>query len=210
VRTLADGKVKLLFRDESVLTLGPASTLTVDEQTAGAAPASRFSVLGSLRAVVTERYAKPGARFEVETPTAIAGVRGTGFITRYDASADETTVVGVFDTTLVRAKGDASGAHEVRLGPGEATTVGRGSYPLGPTHVPDDVLRDLSAATTLTGATGAPGGGAGEIEPSAKRPRENAAAPQQIIDQPVGLLNRGARPGGPIAPPPPPAPPPSR
>src|SRR5262245_7384427 len=55
VRTLADGRVKLLLRDDSVLTLGVSSELTLDEQTVGAqAPASRFGLaVGTIRAVVT-------------------------------------------------------------------------------------------------------------------------------------------------------------
>src|SRR5262245_8432165 len=37
VRTLPDAKLKLLFRDESIYTLAPSSTLEVSEQMAGAA-----------------------------------------------------------------------------------------------------------------------------------------------------------------------------
>ena len=109
LRTLADGRMKLLLRDDSVLTLGASSELTIDEQVVGTqAPASRFGLaVGTLRAVVTERYGTPGARFEVETPTAIAGVRGTGFIASYDAAKEQTVVVGLFDTTFVRSRVEA-------------------------------------------------------------------------------------------------------
>ena len=207
LRTLADGKLKVVFRDDSVLTVGPASTLAITEQTVGAAPVSSFSLLvGSLRALVTERYAKPGARFEVETPTAIAGVRGTGFIAQYDAGGDETTIVGLYDTTLVRARDDTAAGHEVRVGPGEATTVRRGSYPIRPSVLPEDVLRGFTAGTTMSGALRAPAPATPDVKPSARRPREGAAAPQQIIDQPVGLLRHRGR--G-VPPPPPPAPPPA-
>ena len=77
---------------------------------------------------MTERYGASGAHFEVETPTAIAGVRGTGFIANYDASKDETVVVGLFDTTTVRSRADTRALHAVALGPGLATAVKRGSY----------------------------------------------------------------------------------
>jgi hypothetical protein len=208
LRTQADAKLKVVFQDDSVLTVGPASTLAVTEQTVGAAPVSSFSLLvGSLRALVTERYAKPGARFEVETPTAIAGVRGTGFIAQYDPTGEETTIVGLYDTTLVRAHDDTAAGHEVRVGPGEATKVRRGSYPIRPSLLPEDVLRGFSAGTTMSGALRAPSPAAPDVKPSARRPRESAAAPQQIIDQPVGLLRHRGR--G-VAPPPPPAPPPAR
>ena len=209
LRTLADGRLKLLLRDDSVLTLGVSSELTVDEQAVGAqAPASRFGLAaGTLRAVVTERYGKPGARFEVETPTAIAGVRGTGFIATYDAATEQTVVVGLFDTTFVRSRVDTATAQEVHLGPGETTTVRRGSYPLRPSPMPDDVLQGLGAATTVSSS----GGGAAplampapnaSVKPHASRPREDAVAPQQVIDPLVTPGKKG------VAPPPPPAPPP--
>jgi ferric-dicitrate binding protein FerR (iron transport regulator) len=211
LRTLADGRLKVLLRDESVLTLGASSELTVDEQAIGAeAPASRFGLaVGTLRAVVTERYGKPGARFEVETPTAIAGVRGTSFIATYDAAAEQTVVVGLIDTTYVRSRVDSETTREVRLGPGETTTVRRGSYPLRPSPMPEDILQGLGAATTVSAGGGAaplatPAPSA-NIRPRATRPHEDAAAPQQVIDQPlVSPSNKG------IAPPPPPAPPPAR
>ena len=212
LRTLADGRLKLHLRDDSVLTLGVSSELTVDEQTVGTqAPASRFGLaVGTLRAVVTERYGAPGARFEVETPTAIAGVRGTGFIASYDAAKEQTVIVGLFDTTFVRSRVETDKGHEVTLGPGEATTVRRGSYPLRPSPMPDDVLQGLGAATTGS-SSGGGGGGASlaapapnaSVRPRASRPSENAAAPQQVVDQP--LVKTGQK--G-VAPPPPPAPPP--
>jgi hypothetical protein len=210
VRTLADSKMKLLFRDDSVLTLGANSTLTIDEQVAGEAPSSRFSlVVGALRAVVTERYGKPGSRFEVSTPTAIAGVHGTGFIATYDQTADETTVVGLFDTTLVRPAGLGPGAQEVQLAPGDATSVRRGSIPTQPSHMPENVLRGLSAATTVGGGMHAPGtSGSQNVQPNAKHPRQTAGAPQQVIDQPVSIIENSGKAGG-VPPPPPPAPPPA-
>jgi hypothetical protein len=206
VRTLQESKLKLLFRDQSLFTLAPSSTLTVTEQVAGAAaPVSRFSLLlGTVRAVVNERYGEPGARFEMNTPTAVAAVHGTGFIATYDPAVDESVFVGLFDTTLVRGQNDPAGSHEVRLGPGDTTRVGRGSLPLPPTRIPEGVLRGLNAATTTVpdvgggGHHGGPGsqgkGGTGAHGDSV------AASPESPVDQPVQLLNRAHR----RQPPPPP------
>ena len=208
LRTGPEGKLKLLFRDDSVLTLGPSSTLTLDEQVAGGPPSSRFTLaVGTLRAIVTERYGAAGARFEVSTPTAIAGVHGTGFIASFDDKDDKTTVVGLFDTTLVRPAGTAPGAHEVRLAPGQGTTVHRGAFPMQPSRLPENVIRSLSGATTLAaGGVRGPGGpGSGNGQPNAKHPRQNAASQQQVVDQPVSILNKTGAAGG-LAPPPPPPP----
>jgi hypothetical protein len=212
VRTLADSRLKLLFRDDSVLSLAAGSELEVNEQVAGAAaPVSRFSVLaGSVRALVTERYGAPGARFEVETPTAVAGVRGTSFITAYDAANDETVVLGLLDTTRVRSQTDPRGAREVQLGPGQATTVRRGAFPTDVRRMPEDQVRSLTAATALHGEQGAKGGAENPAEPRLpSRPGERTGSPEnRVIDQPVDVLKK-TPPGG-IGPPPPPVPGPRR
>src|SRR5262249_10945662 len=156
VRTLEDSRLKLLFRDDSVLILAASSEMTIDEQTGAAAvPTSRFQLLfGTLKAIVTERYSQPHAQFEVETPTAIAGVRGRGFIAGYDQGADETLVVGLFDTTLVRGRDDAKRTHEVHLGPGQSTRVRRGAFPLRPIRLPDATLRRLDKSTSVGPSAG--------------------------------------------------------
>ncbi len=216
LRTLADSKLKVLLADESVLTLGASSELTVEEQVLAPAPTSRLSlVLGAVRALVNEHYATPGASFEVETPTAVAGVRGTEFIASYDVAAEESVVVGVSDTTLVRSLVDAAGARPVEVGPGETTTVRRGSYPLAPKLAPGNMLRDLGAATTLAASGRSPERefqrrqrGEGTAEPRVpERVKTRGQSPEgEAVDQPVDAIKRR----GPTKPPPPPPPLPSR
>jgi hypothetical protein len=218
LRTAAESRLKLLFRDDSVLTLAASSQLTVNEQTAGEAPTSFFSVLvGTVRALCTERYAQQGARFEMETPTAIAGVRGTGFVVTFDPAPEETRVVGLFDTTAVRSQLDPEGRREVRVGPGEMTTVGRGAYPRLPTAVPEDVLRGLVGATEVGGGAAAPA----TQSPSPLRASKQAATDPRLpkgqegrsvtherdpIDQPLEVLKGPLGRGGKRGPPPPPIP----
>lgn len=213
LRTPADSKLKLVFRDDSVLTLAPNSLLAVDEQVLGAtAPISRFTLfLGAIRALVTDRYGEAGARFEVETPTAVAGVRGTGFITAYDAPREETVVLGLSDTTGVRSKVDPRGEREVRVGPGEMTTVGRGSYPLRPAPTPEGTLRSFSGSTQVRGmkpatrGKGAATGAVGGDPRLPKRAGQGALSPEgqvdQVVDQPPPPEKRRG-----VPPPPPPVP----
>jgi len=211
VRTPAGSKLKLLFRDDSVLTLAPNSQLKVDESVVGTAPVSSFSLfMGAIRAVVTDRYGAQGARFEVETPTAVAGVRGTGFITAYDATREETTVLGLVDTTGVRSKIDPGGAREVRIGPGQMTTVGRGSYPVRPVATPDNTLRSFTGSTEVRGAKpGAQSKGQTGGDPRIpKRAGQGALSPEGQVDQVVDQPQQQK--GGKVRPPPPPVPDPRR
>src|SRR5262249_10919179 len=82
LRTADASRLKILMRDDSVLTLGPKSELVVDQLDVreGGGTSRLGAVVGAVRAVVTDRYGTTGSSFEMKTPTAVAGVRGTGFV----------------------------------------------------------------------------------------------------------------------------------
>jgi len=199
LHTRPGAKLRVTLREESVLSLAPDSQLTVTEQVVAPAAVSRFQLLlGTIKAAVTERYSEPNARFEVETPTAIAGVRGTSFLASYDTAKDESLVVGLTSVTRVRALVDTHGAAEVDLGPGMATRIHRGSRPLAPAPIPQNQLRPLLDATELGAQTG--GRGANRLDARRPvRPGERAVSTEEkAVDQP--LLS----PQSPKPPPPPP------
>jgi len=83
VTTGADGKVKLLMKDMSVLTLGHGSKMVVREYLVNHDAGQRKSILGllsgTLRMLVVKTFSSAGSKFEVRTPTAIAGARSTHY-----------------------------------------------------------------------------------------------------------------------------------
>lgn len=104
LRTREGAKVEIRLNDDSVLTLAEKTVMAIDEQTLQPAGqnTSIFSLLlGKMRAVVSNRYQEPGSRFEVHTPTAVAGVRGTEFLA--ETTADESRFFGIESQTLVQA-----------------------------------------------------------------------------------------------------------
>jgi hypothetical protein len=167
IRTAESSRVKILMRDDSVITLGAKSELVVDQMVVGAdTSTSRMdAVVGAVRAVVTDRYGARGSSFEVKTPTAVAGVRGTGFLLLIDSDGKRTRVVGLYDTTWVRSVMDARGLHEVSVGPGQMTEVLAGGQPSKPRDLSESELDTLAASTIMaagpTGDQPPPGGGAG-------------------------------------------------
>ncbi|HWP64515.1 MAG TPA: FecR family protein [Candidatus Limnocylindria bacterium] len=202
VRTGAASRMKLLFRDDSVLTLAERSELVIDEQVAGAAPTTSFSLLlGKVRAIVTDRYSARGAAFEVRSPTAIAGVRGTSFIAGYDGDRDETQVVGLESITVVRGLVDTTGTRQVRVGPGQSTIVRRGAVPSSPVKLPASAVRVLTGETTASVQRRSDGGANIVAEPRLPRhPGERTGSQEgRVVDQPLPVIRKG-----PIAPPPPP------
>lgn len=105
LRTREGTKMAIRMSDDSMLTLAEKTVITIDDQTLkpSGQNTSIFSLLlGKVRAVVSDRYKEPGSRFEVRTPTAVAGVRGTEFIA--EATADESQFFGLESETVVHLR----------------------------------------------------------------------------------------------------------
>ena len=84
IETRQASRTKALFQDDSVLTVGESSRVEITEYIFNPHE-DRRSVLinlvsGKVRALVGKVFAKPGSRFEVHTPTAVAAARGTYFV----------------------------------------------------------------------------------------------------------------------------------
>jgi outer membrane protein OmpA-like peptidoglycan-associated protein len=82
--TKSQAKLKLLFRDDSVLSLGENTRLQIAENIYHPDQGQRSTVInlmnGSVRALVGKFFGGPGSKFEIHTPTAAAAARGTYFI----------------------------------------------------------------------------------------------------------------------------------
>jgi len=71
-------KVKLLLADDSVLAIGPRSQVTIDELLlSGDSRKGRLNVLAGRFKLAIAAWLNGQSDYEVQTPTAVAGVRGT-------------------------------------------------------------------------------------------------------------------------------------
>jgi len=129
VNTEADGKARIVFEDETAVTVAELTTLRITqfpELARARSETTRLTVLaGAVRVGV-----KPTARSPVElwTATAVAAVRGTEFLV--DVTPDATGVAVLEGTVAVsNLRPDVRGS--VLLGPGEGTDV-RGDKPPTP------------------------------------------------------------------------------
>lgn len=81
LETGGNGRVKLLFTDDSVLSLSPNTVLKVTEMVFNPKKEERrgfFSLVrGRLRAAVAKYADTIKSKYEISTPTAVAGIRGT-------------------------------------------------------------------------------------------------------------------------------------
>lgn len=122
VSTGEAGSVALAFADGSRVQLRPRSELGVQQSAEFAAGAGNWIRLELLRGSVNSLVAPrsgPAGRFEIQTPAAVAAVRGTKFRVHGDANTTRSEVLsGKVDF------GNAQGGHLLEAGQGAAAEVG--------------------------------------------------------------------------------------
>lgn len=131
--TAPNAEVTLTLRDGSTLNLGQSGTLTIDHVVgAAAAPPSVIGLLGGrLRSVVAAVLRGTNGSYEVHTPNAIAGVRGTKFDTAFIDGIPcpgfptclRYTEVGVFEGVVEVSNPTNPSASPVIVKAGYETTV---------------------------------------------------------------------------------------
>jgi ferric-dicitrate binding protein FerR (iron transport regulator) len=143
LRTGKPGHLRIVFDDDSVLTLGESSELKVSEHMFAPDEGSRSLVdllSGTVNAVVSEYYQKPNAEYEVKTKTATAGVRGTEFVVSYEPG-EEITEVFVVDGRVEVTSLVEDVQNTVFLNANEVTYVREGELPSPPNRYEEGVLR---------------------------------------------------------------------
>ena len=135
IETSDNGRVRIIFNDRNVVNLGPQTHVVILEYQVekkvptqnepprdSALSRAKFELLkGKMRSIVNNSYKDTDNNYyRVKTPAAVAGVRGTDFVTSYEAESHETRfstltgVVSVESDSLSQA--DSSTAVEVAKG----------------------------------------------------------------------------------------------
>jgi hypothetical protein len=144
LRTARPGRLRVVFQDDSVLTVSDDSEVTIDRNVfdpkQGKVESSFDLLKGKVSSLVSEYYHNTGAIYQVKSPTAVAGVRGTEFTIAYNADSDSTEVVGISGHVEVRGLADPS-APGVLITAEETTMVRRGELPTSPRRLDDAFMR---------------------------------------------------------------------
>jgi len=157
IRTGSPGRARILFVDDSVLNLGDNTTLVIDETvfdaSKGAASTLMHLLGGKVRALVSDYYSGNRASYQIETTTAVSGVRGTEFIMAYDSDREFTEVVGIGGLVAVHGTIDRKN-HGVLIHANEITEIAKGKYPTAPRQITtdDERYRELMEGLDLPGS----------------------------------------------------------
>lgn len=148
VATDRGGRARVALDDGSVLNVGSESSLTITKHDASTQQSELELTYGRVRANVV-RLARPGAKFEVKTRTAVAGVVGTDFFLSFINDINELIVYeGVVQFC------NLAGVC-VNVGAGQTSTVRGNDSPSQPQNVSPSASMRAVRSTQVEGAAAA-------------------------------------------------------
>jgi hypothetical protein len=154
LKTDATGRMRIALDDGSILSIGTNSELRVIQHNAAAQQTQLQLGYGRLRSQVV-KLTRPGSRFEVRTPSAVAGVIGTDFF--LDVSPTGTHLVvyeGVVVLTPIIA-GVLQASHAVQVRGGQSADVDENGAVTGPKPTPPGEQDQTISETTIGAISGA-------------------------------------------------------
>ncbi len=147
---------------ENFLNINPESQLQVEayenKPEAGKKKVLLNVMYGKMRATVNSKYSGQASDgqpqlFQVKTKSAVAGVRGTDFLTSFDRGTNKMGVVTFHGKVEVGQPG-AGGAltNSVSVGAGQQTDAVKGQSPSAPRAVPPGELQAMNSSTQVEGS----------------------------------------------------------
>lgn len=140
VRTEKGGRARVTLNDNSILSVGSQSELRIVQHDAQSKQTSLELTYGRVRSEVT-RVTRANGKFEVKTPTAVAGVIGTDFGTI--AEPGQTIFLCITGQVEISSS-DPGVPGSVICGPGQFVIVRAGSAPTAPEPLtPEQIIEFL-------------------------------------------------------------------
>ncbi len=163
VKTAAESRVKLSMEDGNVLNVNPGSSMKIEAYENDPASAKKKVLLnvmyGKMRATVNQKYDGKSASgepqlFQVKTKSAVAGVRGTDFLTSFSPRINKMEVVTFEGKVEVGQLGPGGVLmNAIAVGAGQKTEATIGQPPAPPKAVPPAELNQVDSGSQ----TGPPG-----------------------------------------------------
>jgi len=165
--------LKLLFEDDSILSLGENTKLQITENIYNPDQDRRNTVIevlkGSVRALIGKIFGSRGSKFEIHTPTAAAAARGTYFIvwTSKEGGKNSSGVVNIGESgKVVVSNVNPAVKASVELDHNQYTLVEEGKPPtpasginpgmlnalINSTDVQDQIIEEIPKGTEVPGS----------------------------------------------------------
>lgn len=159
VITGKDSRAKIVMVDNNEINVSPDSQIEIQhyefDPNAGKKDVLLNVIYGKVRAKVEQKYDGKTSKFQVKTPSAVAGVRGTDFMTSYN-KVDKSSQVITFRGAVEFGLPGANGAiiNPVSVTPGKTANSVAGAAPSAPTNMSKSDLAKMDNDTKAdTGAS---------------------------------------------------------
>ncbi|MCB0356023.1 MAG: FecR domain-containing protein [Bdellovibrionales bacterium] len=146
--TGTDSRAKIVMIDNNVINVSPASEIVFEKYEYEPSQEKKDVLIdviyGKVRSKVNQKYDGAKNKFRVKTPSAVAGVRGTDFITSFNKASNSSQVVtfeGEVQYGLPGADGSIRNAVSVKAGQMASNAMGKA--PSVPKSVPKSQLANL-------------------------------------------------------------------
>lgn len=156
VITEADSRAKIVMSDQrNIINVAPSTKLKFEKYSNSKDDKNvKLKLIeGKVRSKVGEKYDNRSSKFEIRTATAVAGVRGTDFITSYDSATKTTEVITfrgeVSFTSLVGADSEVPAGDPVIVGKGEKSQAKEGVKASEPAKVPEKELKQVDSDSAV-------------------------------------------------------------
>lgn len=154
IKTEKSGRARIGLTDGSILSVGSNSQLKVTQHDANSQQTQVELDYGKLRNRVVA-ITKPGGKYEVKTPNAVAGVIGTDFSIFYNPETGVTSVIVYSGTVVVTGLGALAG-QQATVQAGQMLEITKNGIGTPQTTPPG--VQQASIAETTTEAGGAAAG----------------------------------------------------
>lgn len=171
-----DSRAKVTMVDKNILNISPESKVVIESYEFKPEQDKKKVILnviyGKVRSSVSQKYDGEKNTFQVKTPSAVAGVRGTDFMVQFNSVTNAAKIVTFTGQVEVGAKMDSLGkiVAPVLVNPGQFTVASQSAPPTPPAVMSATELATVKAEVTAdaknSGGDGAKESGSGERRPA--------------------------------------------
>ena len=150
-----DSSAKIVMSDRNVIVISANSKITIQQYLSDDAEKKVELQLdvGQIRVNVEKQYDGEKSTFNVITPSGVAGVRGTDFLSSYDPKTEKSEVITFSGTVAVGEKGPGSSIlNPVFVKKGESVVHARGQKPGKPRALTNAELQQKNQRSKVKAA----------------------------------------------------------
>lgn len=157
--TAKDSRAKIVMVDNNEINVSPDSQIEIQnyeyDPAAGKKDVLLNVIYGKVRSKVEQKYDGKTSKFQIKTPSAVAGVRGTDFLTSFNQSNGQSQVVTFEGAVQFGAPGPGGAIVDpVMVTPGTMASIALGQTATPPVPMPKEQLAKMDAETKADTASG--------------------------------------------------------